>query len=53
MSKEVTVCAKDDGSGNCEWVDHITMWSVVSEEGGERKPIEVATCSCGHEQVVG
>lgn len=53
MSKDVTVCAKDDGSGECEWVDEMTLWSVTSEEGGERTPIVVAVCACGNEQVVG
>jgi len=53
MSKEVTVCAKDDGSGECEWVDEMTLWSVTSVEGGERTSIVVAVCACGNEQVFG
>ena len=53
MSKEVTVCAKDEGSGDGEWVDEMTLWSVTIEEGGERTPIVVAGCAWGHEQVVG
>ena len=32
MSKEVTVCANDDGSGECEWVDEMTLWSVLARK---------------------
>ena len=52
---KVTVCAqaKNENEPGHQWVDEMTLWSVTSVEGGERTPIVVAVCACGHEQVVG